>query len=77
MVRTHQPGQAVFRSVLPEDVYLAYSNSGLAFKASFVAPGRTSLPSFAFSEVCLHKGKDIPLDFPCKGSMCGGADQTD
>ena len=30
--------------------------------------------AFAF---CPHKGRDIPLDFSCKGSMRGGDGQTD
>jgi hypothetical protein len=39
MVRTHQPGQAVFRSVLPEDI------DGRAFPARFASPSLSVTPS--------------------------------
>ena len=52
LIRNGKPGPdgRFFRSqcrhcASTRERYLAYSNSGLAFKASFVAPGKTSLPS--------------------------------
>jgi hypothetical protein len=45
--------------------------------ASTLRAGFFERGQLAYMEKCFQKGRDISLDFPCKGSMCSGDGQTD